>query len=510
MPSTRSRAPWWLLATVLALLLLLPVSGQSWLGEAPLAFAEELDGDKPAGEGAEEEEDEKGVDLGDQKVSFADQVNEAIEKGVKWLKHRPALFDIKKGEVAHWGLVIGDRNYGGREGDSYKHPAGPTALALYTLLKCGVDPKDDVIKKGFRWLSEKHVATAKWDGFDGRGGIWRHTPYVSSYELSAMILALTAKHDKYKKNSASRSAASKGKLRMPGADKKWLVEMVERLIDIRGEPSPSSGPENRGWRYNVKNFKLGQVGRNMQVPPHANQDLSSTQLACLALYSAQRFGVKVPNDIWLDIISLTLDSQEKEGPKHERFTGSSKYKGPIDNARGFIYIPGSPDGHEGKATSSMTACGVTNLLIARSVLTQTTKGSKAYKKAGYAARVDKGIWDGLAWLDLHWSPFQNKNYGGYHIYYLYALERAMDILEKKLVGKHLWYEEGAKEILSRQVSDVIEVKIKRSTELVQTVYWNTGSTHQPKDVLDTCFALLFLKRATRGLVPGGPVTGDYD
>ena len=31
------------------------------------------------------------------------------------------------------------------------------------------------------------------------------------------------------------------------------------------------------------------------------------------------------------------------------------------------------------------------------------------------------------------------------------------------------------------------------------MFWNTNATHDPKDVLDTCFALLFLKRATRGM-----------
>ena len=54
---------------------------------------------------------------------------------------------------------------------------------------------------------------------------------------------------------------------------------------------------------------------------------------------------------------------------------------------------------------------------------------------------------------------------------------------------------------------MLEVKIKRNTELRESVFWMTGATHEPKDVLDTCFALLFLKRATRGMVPGGVVTG---
>ncbi len=500
------RTPWRLPLFLLCLLALGLVALLPALGDpASILQAEELEeGGEKEGEG---EPDEEGVDLGE-KVSFSDRINKAIELGVKWLKQRPDRFEIKKGKVAHWGLIKGDRAYGGREGIMYQHPIGPTSLALYTLLKCGVDPKDDVIKDGFRWLKERHELTMKWDGLPGKGAIHAPIDIVSSYEVSAAVLALTAKHDKYKKNSASRSAGKKGKLKMSGADKKWLVALVEGLVLRRGRPQPEGGDANRGWRYNVNTIPNVI---NTQNPPHANQDLSSTQLAALALFSADRFGVRVKPQVWLDIITFTLDHQEDSGPEHKRFTGSSKYDGPKDNARGFVYIKGSPDGHEGKATGSMTACGLTNLLIAREVLRGTKKGQKAWKAAGLSSRLEKGVWDSLAWLDRNWSEFENKTEGGkigYHIYYLYALERAMDLLEKRLVGSHLWYEEGAKAILSRAQTELKEVKVKRNTELVETYFWNTQSTHRPHDVLDTCFALLFLKRSTRGMVPGGVVTGD--
>ena len=480
--------------------------------EAPMApaLADEAEDDAAA------EEDEKGADLGE-KVSFVDQVNKAIELGVKWLKAKPSLFEIKAGSVAHWGLVSGDRLYGGGQGPGYRHPAGPTALALYTLLKCGVDPKDEVITKGFRWLREAHVVTEKWDGVgpEPRGFTWALVDCVSSYELSVMILALTAKYDKYKKSSASKSARKKGKLKIKNrADKEFLVALTERLILSRGLPEPHGGQGVTGWRYNLPIIELqhprsnSKWKRGAKNPPHANQDLSSTQLATLALYSASRFGLKIKPQVWIDILEYTLAQQEEKGPVHERFMGGSKYEGPKDNARGFMYIKGSPDGSEGKPTGSMTACGVTNLLIAREVLEQSPKGLKALKASGLRPKIEKGIWDGLAWLDLNWSPFENKNKGSYHIYYLYALERAMDILNKKLVGSHLWYEEGAKQILARKKTHLVEVKIKKNTELLETTFWDTGAGHKPRDVLCTCFALLFLKRATKDMVPGGVVTGD--
>jgi hypothetical protein len=241
--------------------------------------------------------------------------------------------------------------------------------------------------------------------------------------------------------------------------------------------------------------------------------MSSTQLAALALFSAQRFGVKVPVQIWQDIVEFTLSHQEEDGPEHKRHVPGyvpDRY-GPnefIDHARGFMYIKGSPDRSEGKATGSMTACGVANLLIAREMIAQDKKVREDFVNSGMLKKVDTAIYDGLAWLDRNWSSFSNpKSQYGYHIYYLYCVERTMDLLDKRLLGRRLWYPEGAKEILARQKPLRVKVPGKRGEEEADGVFWNTDATHDPKDVLDTCFALLYLKRATKGMLPGPVVTG---
>ena len=96
--------------------------------------------------------------------------------------------------------------------------------------------------------------------------------------------------------------------------------------------------------------------------------------------------------------------------------------------------------------------------------------------------------------------------GGYQTYYLYAVERAMDLRGKELIGKHVWYVEGAKEFLAHQIPVKVKNPLDANAPEVQGTYWKTGTTHEPKDVLDTCFALLFLKRATKGLAP--TITGN--
>ncbi len=498
-----------LLALWAPLLLLLALALPAATGLAPPAAADEADKPKV----------DEGDDLGDKNVPFAERVNKAIEEGTHWLLAKPSYFTARKFGMAHWGLVKGTKLYGGGTGPQYRHPAGPTALAIYTLLKCGVSPKHQVITKGFNWLREMHPITPKWDGQDAQGRSWRHTEASSSYELSMMVLALTAKYDAYKKTSASKVAKRKGKLKIKNkADREWLIEMTDALVKRRGEPEPGGESQGRlGWRYNIKSLTIGGGGgtwtRNSKVPPHANQDISSTNLAALALFSAQRFGMKVPTSVWTDIVDFTLDHQEPDGPTYERHMPgfSDRYAGkPTDRSRGYMYIKGSTDGSEGKATRSMTACGIANLLICREMIAKDKKSRKQFLDSGAIKKVDQSIWDGLAWLDTHWSDFTNTNSRyGYHIYHLYCVERAMDILGKRLIGKRLWYKPGALAILRVQKAQKVDVPgEKKGLVSKPGAFWMTKTTHEPHDVLDTCFALLYLKRATRGLVPPVAVTGN--
>ena len=217
-----------------------------------------------------------------------------------WLLARPDFGSMGKFAFAHWGLTDAPRFYGGRKGLKYQNPAGPTALALYTLLKCGVSPKDEIIQKGFNWIREKHKITKKWEGEAAgplEGRVWRHTDAASSYELSVMLLALTAKYDQYKKTSATKRAAKQKKLRIKNKDdREWLFEMVDGLIKRRGIGQPNaSRTEKLGWRYNAPEMKWGSSRGGFQTRPaqkalpEGNQDMSSTQLATMALFSIRHF-----------------------------------------------------------------------------------------------------------------------------------------------------------------------------------------------------------------------------
>ncbi|MFM8387509.1 MAG: hypothetical protein ACKOCB_11925 [Planctomycetia bacterium] len=495
-------APW-----LLALGLVLLPSATPLRAEDPPAAP----GNKPAGPDAPPD------DGADGPMPFGEEVNKAIEEGVAWLKAKPRIYTFRDEPAAHWGLVKGERIYGGGDGPQYRHPAGPTALALYTLLKCGVDPKDPVITEGFHWLKVVHPITEETDGQEAPQFSWHHTQAAGAYEMSVMVLALTAKYDAYKRTKNSADAAKAGKLKITNKDDlEWLQAMVQGLVERRGTPSGEGSEPDKGWRYNVPVLTLSSGNsnwtRNSGRGHGGNQDLSSTQLAALALYSAHRFGVKVEPEIWWDILAFALAQQEDDGPEHARHDPAyvaGGYAPPKDKARGFCYMKGSADGSEGKATGSMTACGLGTILICKEVICETDKGRKRFLDKKMDTVVDKATWDALAWLDKNWSAFENKySTYGYPIYYLYSLERAMDILGKNLVGKNLWYQLGARQLLDKDKPVEVDERQKKGTRKVPGTHWMTNSTHEPKDVLDTCFALLFLKRATKGLIPRAVTGGD--
>ena len=200
--------------------------------------------------------------------------------------------------------------------------------------------------------------------------------------------------------------------------------------------------------------------------PEGTVDLSNTQYAALALRSAViDAGVKVPRDLWSDLIKVTLRHQER---------APSGLTGGATIPLGFKYRP------SWDTTGSMTTAGVTLLAICHEQLKKPTDASKV--------ALDRG----LAWLARHYSqthnplarePHQHHPAVGKFHYYLYGLERVGSILDQNLFGPHDWYRKGAIYLLDSQQD-------------------NGGFGGQQPS---TCFGTLFLVRATRPAVMG-PVT----
>jgi hypothetical protein len=352
----------------------------------------------------------------------------------------------------------------------------PVGLLLLTAaLPAGAENGrlDTALAKGVAWLRSQQAGDGSWGGLAGGRGTYRYPAGPTSLALYALLASGVAPDDPQIKSGFryiesyyrvpgstyeitflmlalhAKAPRVKGKLRMKPRDRAWLKELHERLV-----ATWSGG----GWRY----------GEAMQNPGGFAKDMSHTQFATLALYAAHEAGLKPPRNILTDTILWVLGEQEPRGP-----------------ARGWAYARKSPVRDETLPSGSMTTGGVATLLLGGRLLEELDP--KSYKKHG--RRIREGIADGLMWLALHWTTERNPSAAtnsSYLLLYLYGLERVGDCMRRKLLGGHDWYAEGAKWLLRNQT---------------QEGKWDRKDVHRPYALLNTCFALLFLSRATLPLAP---------
>lgn len=187
-------------------------------------------------------------------------------------------------------------------------------------------------------------------------------------------------------------------------------------------------------------------------------DLSNTQYAALGLWAATKAGVAIEPRVWERLATAVRDYQARDG--------------------GFVY---TSDG--GGSTGSMTAAGVAVLAICEIELRRTGRWPAKLDQA-----VNKARARGLAWLTANFSVTTNPRGGAWLFYYLYGLERMGALAGVRRLGTHDWYDEGSAFVVAEQHED--------------------GSWLNGTDLSETCFALLFLRRATLAGERRGPVTGE--
>src|SRR5205814_9030179 len=93
-------------------------------------------------------------------------------------------------------------------------------------------------------------------------------------------------------------------------------------------------------------------------------------------------------------------------------------------------------------------------------------------------KADTHVKEGMNWLQHRFEA------PAWNTYFLYGLERAAILFGTEKSGDHIWYAEGANALLGAQGADGSWGK--------DTDWFNT--------TWDTCFSILFLRRATRPLV----------
>jgi hypothetical protein len=186
----------------------------------------------------------------------------------------------------------------------------------------------------------------------------------------------------------------------------------------------------------------------------SNGDNSNTQYACLGLRACMQSGVIIPSNVFALTVQWLEKNQEKDG--------------------GWGY--GSPNGVQPPANGaygSMTVGALGSLIICKFYLIKKIP------------ETDPKVRQGIDWLIKNYTVTENPKFSPappnsskmWDYYYLYALERLGAFLEKDEFGKNYWYPEGATYLIEQQRPN--------------------GSWRETIDT--TCFAILFLRRATKPL-----------
>jgi hypothetical protein len=423
---------------------------------------------------------------------------------------------------------------------------GTTALVLLALLKGGEDPDAECIKKGFNYIYSQNKPK-----------------YRLVYEVAVLILALAARYEPAEEPEEEEVKKELGKKDLnrttlfdppekkqkknfkqaPKAVKAWFTEAVKWLL--------SKQNQDGGWGYG-----MGTESRT---------DASNLQYVVLALHAASRCGMKISSGVFGGLAKYMLIQQEKTGPEIEGFpvpvadfdikklkemekeylenmrkqaqtlkdqgeevtpeklkkmTTTVELEDPYKKfgveqqkikARGWGYVPqtiypGMPaDSVVHKAIGSMTCSGVAALCVAKANI----EGSSWYSRNKKA--LNRGIRDGCGWLAHNFTVQHNPGSPNeWHHYYLYGLERAGILSLVREFGKHNWYAEGGNFLLKEQRSDGSwpeELGRQNHPMPGQQGAFIRGANLD--SMINTCFAILFLKRATAPVVkiPEDPYTG---
>ncbi len=229
------------------------------------------------------------------------------------------------------------------------------------------------------------------------------------------------------------------------AAREWAAALADQIVSTQGGED-ASGKQPGMWTY--------------PLHPNTTVCLSNTQYAILGLRSARRLGVDVPTRVF----TKTLENLPKYQGEVERVKGLGGSDSRGVPVAGFQY---RAEGGHGGTTGSMTTAALAVLHVCLEAY-----GTDVPKRVAADAQVlETAAW---RWLDVHFALESNPNRGEtWHYYYLYGLERVGAFFERPVVGGRDWYWEGARYLVAEQ---------KGAGD------WGDQS--------NTCFAVLFLKRAT--------------
>jgi len=411
----------------------------------------------------------------------ADDVNNAIERGVASL-----------------------RRWQGPNG-KWPHPEiGATALAGVTLLECGAKPDDKAVQSAadavrLSSVSCTHtysIALAIFfldrlgdpddvplieslmvrllAGQDAGGG-WSYTcPSISAAEVRRLQAKLNERKELVGRRQLPKPREGKRTAKDLPEEIREQLEKIDRGATISGAP-PGGFP---GGAPGGVPPGVPPQGGAQPVVQWGSGDNSNTQFAALALWVGRRHGLPVERAL------TRLDRRFRSTQMED---GGWTYT-PIPMA-----MPAAPPGvpmamMRPGATASMTCAGLLGIAIADGATLEILKDRKPDKPLPDLSK-DKNLTKGLEALgavlgnpkNLRLTPMgmppPENRVGGRTYYFLWSLERVAVALGLDTIGKKDWYGWGAEILLTNQERE----------GGWRGDYADCGA--------DTCFALLFLRRA---------------
>jgi hypothetical protein len=369
-----------------------------------------------------------------------ESVNRAVERGIEYLQRTQS-------DGGTW--------------PSNSHTVGYAALPGLTLLECGLPASHPVVQKAAAFVRHEKARLG------------------ATYELGLSVLFLERLGDAADRPLVQELAARliAGQLpdggwsyRCPILDSSQQETMWRQLSAMRGDsatdqlkpvvrqdaeddtkpPKPNARPKGKGAKAAALLKNVPSLREDLEIrqePASANADNSNTQFAILALWAAQRQGV----------------------PAERALALAAKRFRPCQNEEGgWGYHSGGEQ--RSPSSASMTCVGLLALAVGH--------GLRRDDAPGRASVQDEQIQNAMNALGKRvGKPISN---GEYDLYFLWSLERVGVLYGLQKIGGGDWYAWGAEFLLGKQ---------SKGGE------WKGSHYHGASPTLDTCFALLFLKRA---------------